>query len=160
MIWTLHTDSFHLVKGARNGSLSELAQFSSVQSLSCFQLFETPWTAACQASLFITNSQSLPKLWSDSKWSLSSVEALETIRSLENTLTWSYMQRKRTFKDQTGEAKFYAQVEVSSKSREWPVFLRVECEKWDSNLWRDGDTFSHFKLLQLLSHLHKTGCHL
>jgi len=28
-------------------------QFSSVQSLSCGQLFATPWTAACQASLTI-----------------------------------------------------------------------------------------------------------
>ena len=37
-------------------------QFSSVQSLSCVQLFATPRTAACQASLFITNSQSLLKL--------------------------------------------------------------------------------------------------
>ena len=37
-------------------------KFSSVQSLSCVQLFATPWTAACQASLSITNSQSLPKL--------------------------------------------------------------------------------------------------
>ena len=36
--------------------------FSSVQSLSCVQLFVTPWTAAHQASLSITNSQSLPKL--------------------------------------------------------------------------------------------------
>ena len=35
---------------------------SSVQSLSHVQLFATPWTAACQASLFITNSQSLLKL--------------------------------------------------------------------------------------------------
>ena len=37
-------------------------QFSSVQSLSCVQLFATPWTAAHQASLSITNSQSLLKL--------------------------------------------------------------------------------------------------
>ena len=36
-------------------------QFSSVQSLSRVQLFATPWTTACQASLSITNSQSLPK---------------------------------------------------------------------------------------------------
>ena len=35
-----------------------------VQSLSHVQLFETPWTAACQASLSITNSQSLLKLMS------------------------------------------------------------------------------------------------
>ena len=35
-----------------------------VQSLSCVQLFATPWTAACQASLSFTISQSLLKLMS------------------------------------------------------------------------------------------------
>ena len=38
--------------------------FSSVQSLSHIWLFATPWTAAHQASLSITNSQSLLKLMS------------------------------------------------------------------------------------------------
>ena len=38
--------------------------FSSVQSLSRIQLFATPWAAARQASLSITNSRSLPKLMS------------------------------------------------------------------------------------------------
>jgi len=38
--------------------------FSSIQSLSHVQLFATPWTAAHQASLFITNSWSLFKLMS------------------------------------------------------------------------------------------------
>ena len=38
--------------------------FSSVQSLSHIQLFGTPWTVARQASLSITNSQSLLKLMS------------------------------------------------------------------------------------------------
>ena len=37
---------------------------TSVQSLSCVQLFAKPWIAARQASLFITNSQSLLKLMS------------------------------------------------------------------------------------------------
>ena len=37
---------------------------SSVQSLSCVWLFVTPWTAARQASLSITNSRSLLKLMS------------------------------------------------------------------------------------------------
>ena len=37
-------------------------QFSSVQLLRYVQLFVTPWTAACQASLSITNSWSLLKL--------------------------------------------------------------------------------------------------
>ena len=43
---------------------SILIQFSSVQSLSRVLLFATPWTAAHQASLSITNSQSLLKLMS------------------------------------------------------------------------------------------------
>ena len=36
----------------------------SVQSLGRVRLFATPWIAACQASLSITNSRSLPKLMS------------------------------------------------------------------------------------------------
>ena len=36
-------------------------QFSSVQSLSHVRFFATPWTAAHQASLFITNFQSILK---------------------------------------------------------------------------------------------------
>ena len=39
-------------------------QFSSIQSLSRIRLYATPWTAARQASLSITNSQSLLKLMS------------------------------------------------------------------------------------------------
>ena len=39
-------------------------QFSSVQSVSHIQLFAIPWTTARQASLSLTNSQSLPKLMS------------------------------------------------------------------------------------------------
>ena len=39
-------------------------QVSSVHSLSCVQLFVTPWTAARQAFLSITNSRSLLKLMS------------------------------------------------------------------------------------------------
>ena len=41
-----------------------LLQFSSVQSLSSVRLFVTPWTAAGQGSLSITNSQSSLKLMS------------------------------------------------------------------------------------------------
>ena len=41
-----------------------LSLFSLVQLLSHVQLFMIPWTAACQASLCITNSQSLSKLMS------------------------------------------------------------------------------------------------
>ena len=44
------------------GFIYQSFQFSSVQALSHTQLFVTPWTAALQASLSITNSQSLLKL--------------------------------------------------------------------------------------------------
>ena len=42
----------------------ETPQFSSVQPLNHVWLLETPWTAALQASLSITNSQSFLKLMS------------------------------------------------------------------------------------------------
>ena len=44
--------------------LRKINRFSSVQSLTHVWLFPAPWTAASQASLFITNSQSLPKFMS------------------------------------------------------------------------------------------------
>ena len=44
--------------------LEKKQNISSVQSLSRVQLFATPWTAARQASLYITNSCSLLKLMS------------------------------------------------------------------------------------------------
>ena len=43
---------------------STYSQFSSVPSLSPVRLFATPWTAARQASLSITNSRGLLKLMS------------------------------------------------------------------------------------------------
>ena len=46
------------------GSYRKQVQFSSVQSLSNVQLFETPWTAACQAYLSLTVSRNLLKLMS------------------------------------------------------------------------------------------------
>ena len=49
---------------AMKGDLGTQVQFSSVQSINRVWLSVTPWTAALQASLSITNSQSLPKLMS------------------------------------------------------------------------------------------------
>ena len=46
----------------RSLQVIHLVQFSSVQSLSRAWLFVTPWIAAGQASLSITNSRSSPKL--------------------------------------------------------------------------------------------------
>jgi len=52
----VQVDSFYHL--SRQGSLS------SVRLLSCVRLFVTPWIAACQASLSITNSQSSLRLTS------------------------------------------------------------------------------------------------
>ena len=48
----------HITLNTKLAVSLSLLQFSSVQSISHVQLFVTPWTAACQASLSITNSQS------------------------------------------------------------------------------------------------------
>ena len=55
------TVSLNLLNDPRKESFSSV-QFSSVQSLSRVPLFATPWIAARQASLSITNSRSLLKL--------------------------------------------------------------------------------------------------
>ena len=58
-LWECHMDFGKLRKKKRE---RENCFFSSVQPLSHVRLFAAPWTAAHQASLSITNSQSLPKL--------------------------------------------------------------------------------------------------
>ena len=50
-----------MISPTLNDNLSWKSQFSSVELLSRDWLFATPWTAACQASLHITNSWSLFK---------------------------------------------------------------------------------------------------
>ena len=55
-----------------NRSFTYSIQFSSVQSLSCVRLFATPWIAARQAFLSITNSRSSLKLMSIESVMLSS----------------------------------------------------------------------------------------
>ena len=54
---------FNDFKNNKYGNCSVI-QFSSVQSLSRVRLFATPWIAARQASLSITNSPSSPKFMS------------------------------------------------------------------------------------------------
>ena len=50
---------FHINMQKKNRFFEHVVSISSVQLLSCVQLFPTPWTAACQASLSITSFQSL-----------------------------------------------------------------------------------------------------
>ena len=59
---TIHWSCLKKVKVTQSClTLCDTMDFSSVQSLSHVWLFETPWIVACQASLSITNSWSLPK---------------------------------------------------------------------------------------------------
>ena len=66
--WRVTTGWFKIGKGVRRGWILSprlfnfCAEFSSVESLSPVRLFATLWIAAHQASLSITNSQSLLKL--------------------------------------------------------------------------------------------------
>ena len=66
--WKRGTWTFEIVSGFSNLILFVIAagvlQFSSVQLLSSVRLFVTPWIAARQASLSITNFWSSPKLMS------------------------------------------------------------------------------------------------
>ena len=66
MKYLFHTFTLNLCVSSALKWVSHMQhiQLSSVQSLSRVQLFGTPWTTACQASLSITNSRSLPKLMS------------------------------------------------------------------------------------------------
>ena len=64
-LWFFTKDLLKPKESYLSGHLySVFSLFSSVQLLSCVQLFVTPWTAAHQASLSITNSWSLLKLMS------------------------------------------------------------------------------------------------
>ena len=69
MLWK---DHIFLIKLKVWSTLLEADTISSVQSLSPVQLFVTPWIAARQASLSITNSRSSPKLMSIESVMLSS----------------------------------------------------------------------------------------
>ena len=64
----------------------------SVQSLSCVQLFATPWTAAHQVSLSITSSQSLHKLMS-----IESVMPSNHLILCRPILVIMFSQKKNTF---------------------------------------------------------------
>ena len=64
LVTNWHVEFLYLIKGSNLCSVEQTLQFSSGQLLSRVRLFVTPWTAARQASLSITNSQSWLKLMS------------------------------------------------------------------------------------------------
>ena len=68
--------------GSTRGCRADI--FSSVQLLSRVQLLATPWTAACQASLSITNSRSLLKLI----WAPLKEDTEKAMAPHSSTLAW------------------------------------------------------------------------
>ena len=62
--YSYHGDYFEMFRNIKSSCCITGTTISSVQLLSRVRLFVTPWTAACQASLSITNSWSLLKLMS------------------------------------------------------------------------------------------------
>ena len=67
---------------------SHIPGFSSVRSLSHVQLFTTPWTASCQTSLSITNSQSLLKVIA---------YTLKRIATIINTVSYNLVKHRKIF---------------------------------------------------------------
>ena len=67
-IWQMNLKFSHSFIWSCTKVFKNKSCFSLVQSLSCVRLFVTPWNAAHQASLSITNSQSLPKPCPLSQW--------------------------------------------------------------------------------------------
>ena len=61
---TPNTGGLDSIPGQETRSHMLQLRYQSVQSLSRVRLFAIPWTEACQASLSITNSQSLLKFMS------------------------------------------------------------------------------------------------
>ena len=72
----LHCKTTHANRPAKQEHTQENQKTAfSVQLLTCVWLFATPWTAAHQASLSITNSQSLLNSWPLSQWCLPNISS-------------------------------------------------------------------------------------
>ena len=69
--------------------LCKVRELGSVQSLSHVRLSATPWIAACQASLCITNSQSLLKLCPLSRWCHPTISSSAISFSCLQSFPWS-----------------------------------------------------------------------
>ena len=89
----------------------------SVQSLSCVQLFVTPWTSTHQASLFFTNSQSLLKLM------LGKVISSQTEKKMLYFFKPSY-------------AFFMSEIEKKKQQRTyWGNIIKLETPRMNGGTW-------------------------
>ena len=112
----------------KGDSLVHIAQFSSVQSLSRVRLSVTPWTAACQASLSITNSQSLNKSTTNSALFLLLLMSFSCFSTGEISFSsFTFMFQSSTGfpvgSDSKGFARFDPWIRKISWRREWQPTL-------------------------------------
>ena len=121
-------------------------QFSSVQSLSRVWLFATPWIAAHQASLSITNSRSSPRLTSIESVMPSShlilchpllllPPILPSIRVFSNESTLR-MRWPKYWSFWLVEAIFSYKARQWMKEYHWQLWWQWKKDKWKNCLWK------------------------
>ena len=107
-------------------------RYCSVQSLRHVHLFATPWSAACQAYLSITNSQSSPKLMSIESVMLSS----HLILCHPLLLLPPILPRIRVFSSESTlcirRPKYWSVSFSISPSNEHPGLISLGCMGWVS----------------------------
>ena len=117
-------------------------QFSSVQLLSRIWLFVTPWTTASQASLSITNAQSLPKLM----WIKSVMPSNHLILCHPFFLLPSIFTSIRVFSNDSAfhikRPKYWSFSFNISPSSEYPRLISLRMDWLDLLSTRDSQEFS------------------
>ena len=103
------------------GDLEFVTLVNSVELLSQVRLFATPWTAAHQASLSITNSQSLLKLMS-----------IESVMPSNHLLLASISPSIRAFSSESGwmkhklESRLQGEISITSDMQMTPLLWQKE----------------------------------
>ena len=102
-------------------------QFSSVQSFSHVQLFATPWTAAHQASLSITNFRSWCKLTSTSQWCHPAISS--------SVVPFSSCPQSLPASESFPMSQVFAWGGQSTGVSAWASFLPKKSQGWSPSEW-------------------------
>ena len=109
---------------------SLVAQFSSVLSLSHVWLLATPWTAACQASLSITNSWSLLRLTS-----IESVMTSMRTATSSSVVPFSSCPQSLPVSESFPMSQLFARGGQSTGVSAFASFLRKKSQGWSPSEW-------------------------
>ena len=120
------THGFYSLGGNLSTSfLTLLLKFSSVQSLCCVRLFATPWAAARQASLSITNS-----------WSLLKLKSIESVMpSNPSHPLWSPSPPTVNLSQHQGLFKWVSSSHLVAKVLEFRLPHPMNIQDWFSSGW-------------------------